>query len=55
MRRSGTKHARRRPVNSFESTTHPGLTIVTRDGSDHQKSRAPVLDPWLDPPLAGTP
>jgi toxin FitB len=27
---------------------HHGLTVVTRDISDHQKARAPVLNPWLD-------
>jgi predicted nucleic acid-binding protein len=32
---------------------HHGLTVVSRDVSDYQKARAPVLNPWLDPPLAG--
>ena len=27
---------------------HYGLTVVTRDVSDFQKARAPVLNPWLD-------
>ncbi len=27
---------------------HHGLTVVTRDVSDYQKARAPVLDPWHD-------
>jgi predicted nucleic acid-binding protein len=27
---------------------HHGLTVVTRDVSDYQKARAPVLIPWLD-------
>jgi hypothetical protein len=27
---------------------HHGLTVVTRDVSDYQKARAPVLNPWLD-------
>jgi toxin FitB len=27
-----------------------GLTIVSRDVSDYRKARAPVLNPWLDPP-----
>jgi toxin FitB len=25
---------------------HHGLTVVTRDRSDYDKARAPVLDPW---------
>ena len=29
---------------------HHGLTVVTRDVSDYQKARAPVLYPWLDTP-----
>ncbi len=29
---------------------HHGLTVVTRDVSDYQKARAPVLNPWLDTP-----
>ena len=27
---------------------HHGLTVVTRDVSDYQKARAPVLNPWLE-------
>jgi toxin FitB len=27
-----------------------GLTVVSRDVSDYQKARVPVLNPWLDPP-----
>jgi toxin FitB len=27
---------------------HYGLTVVTRDVSDYQKARAPVLNPWAD-------
>lgn len=27
---------------------HHGLTVVSRDVSDYQKARAPVLNPWLD-------
>jgi toxin FitB len=27
-----------------------GLTVVSRDVSDYRKARAPVLNPWLDPP-----
>jgi hypothetical protein len=27
---------------------HYGLTVVTRDTSDFEKARAPVLDPWRD-------
>lgn len=26
---------------------HHGLTVVTRDVSDYQKARTPVLNPWL--------
>ena len=29
---------------------HHGLTVVTRDVSDYQRARAPVLNPWLDTP-----
>jgi predicted nucleic acid-binding protein len=29
---------------------HHGLTIVSRDVSDYQKARAPVLTPWNDQP-----
>jgi predicted nucleic acid-binding protein len=32
---------------------HHGLTVVSRDVSDYRKARAPVFNPWLDPPLAG--
>jgi toxin FitB len=28
---------------------HHGLTVVSRDVSDYQKTRAPVLNPWSDP------
>jgi predicted nucleic acid-binding protein len=31
---------------------HHGLTIVSRDVSDYQKARAPVLTPWSDQPPA---
>ncbi len=31
---------------------HHGLTIVSRDVSDYQKARAPVLNPWNDQPPA---
>jgi predicted nucleic acid-binding protein len=31
---------------------HHGLTVVTRDVSDYQKARAPVLNPWSDTPPA---
>jgi len=27
---------------------HHGLTVVSRDVSDYQKARAPVLNPWVD-------
>ena len=27
---------------------HHGLTVVTRDTSDFEKARAPVLNPWLE-------
>ena len=27
---------------------HHGLTVVSRDVSDYQKARAPVLNPWSD-------
>lgn len=26
---------------------HHGLTVVTRDVSDYERARTPVLDPWL--------
>jgi predicted nucleic acid-binding protein len=29
---------------------HHGLTVVSRDVSDYQKARAPVLNPWSDQP-----
>jgi predicted nucleic acid-binding protein len=29
---------------------HHGLTVVSRDLSDYQKARAPVLNPWIDQP-----
>jgi predicted nucleic acid-binding protein len=32
---------------------HHGLTVVTRDVSDYQKARAPVLNPWLGAEPAG--
>jgi hypothetical protein len=28
---------------------HHGLTVVSRDVSEYQKARAPVLNPWVDP------
>jgi predicted nucleic acid-binding protein len=28
---------------------HHGLTVVSRDVSDYQKARVPVLNPWVDP------
>ena len=34
---------------------HHGLTIVSRDVSDYQKARAPVLNPWSDLPPVGVP
>jgi toxin FitB len=30
------------------SALHHGLTVVTRDVSDFQKARVPVLNPWAD-------
>lgn len=30
---------------------HHGLTVVSRDTSDYEKSGTPVFDPWTDPPL----
>jgi predicted nucleic acid-binding protein len=33
---------------------HFGLTVVSRDVSDYQRARAPVLDPWTDPPPTGS-
>jgi predicted nucleic acid-binding protein len=30
-----------------------GLTVVSRDVGDYRKARAPVLNPWLDPPPSG--
>jgi len=32
---------------------HHGLTVVSRDVSDYQKARAPVLNPWVDAIPAG--
>ena len=29
---------------------HYGLTVVTRDRSDYDKARAPVMNPWDAPP-----
>jgi toxin FitB len=34
---------------------HHGLTVVSRDVSDYQKARAPVLNPWVDPLPAAAP
>jgi len=34
---------------------HHGLTVVSRDVSDYQKARAPVLNPWVDPLPAAPP
>ena len=31
---------------------HHGLTVVSRDVSEYQKARVPVLNPWLDQPPA---
>ena len=31
---------------------HHGLTVVSRDISDYQKARVPVLNPWSDEPGA---
>jgi toxin FitB len=31
---------------------HHGLTVVSRDASDYEKARAPVFNPWVDPPPA---
>ena len=31
---------------------HHGLTVVSRDVRDYQKARAPVFNPWVDPPPA---
>jgi predicted nucleic acid-binding protein len=28
---------------------HHGLTVVSRDVSDYQQARVPLLNPWLDP------
>jgi toxin FitB len=30
---------------------HHGLTLVSRDTSDYKRVRAPILNPWVDPPL----
>jgi predicted nucleic acid-binding protein len=32
---------------------HHGLTVVSRDARDYQKAKAPVHNPWSDPPPAG--
>ena len=29
---------------------HHGLTLVSRDTSDYKRVRAPVFNPWVDPP-----
>ena len=29
---------------------HHGLTVVSRDVGEYQKARAPVFNPWSDPP-----
>ena len=29
---------------------HHGLTLVSRDTSDYQRVRAPIVNPWTDPP-----
>lgn len=34
---------------------HHGMTIVTRDVSDCKKARAPVFNPWTDPPPTNDP
>jgi predicted nucleic acid-binding protein len=34
---------------------HHGLAVVSREVSDYQKARAPVLNPWNDEPPAGVP
>ena len=31
---------------------HHGLTVVTRNVSDYERVRAPVFNPWVDPPPA---
>ena len=31
---------------------HHGLTIVTRNTGDYNRTHAPVLNPWIDPPAA---
>jgi predicted nucleic acid-binding protein len=28
------------------TSLHPGFTVVKRDGSDFDKARVPVFDPW---------
>ena len=28
---------------------HHGMTLVTRDGSDYERTRAAVFNPWVDP------
>lgn len=34
---------------------HHGLTVVSRDVSEYQKARAPVMNPWRDQPPAEEP
>ena len=46
-RRSG--HTYSQPDLIIAATAlHHGLTIVSRDVSDHRRARAPVLNPWED-------
>jgi len=46
-RKSG--HAYSQPDLIIAATAlHHGLTIVSRDVSDHRRARAPVLNPWED-------
>lgn len=33
---------------------HHGLTVVSRDVSDYQKARAPIMNPWSDQPPRGS-
>jgi predicted nucleic acid-binding protein len=33
---------------------HHGLTVVSRDVSDYQKARAPIMNPWSDQPPGGS-
>ena len=30
------------------TSLHHGLTVVTRDVSDHQRAHVPLLNPWID-------